>query len=115
MPHANSVLQAVSWVQWFCYSVAYRAGEPKPQPGTLKFVRHYRQIFIGIVIAYILFTIYQADWELQREGNLYKLLGTPVDVEESGLRSRFRVLLVRGPSQTLWGMLIEFQDTSVSS
>lgn len=48
-----------------------------------------------IYAAYFVFTIYEVDFELQRAGNAYVDLGVPLNVDDSGLASRFRKLTVR--------------------
>lgn len=50
---------------------------------------------MAVYSAYFLFTIYEVDWNLQREGSAYTHLGIPPNVSESGLASRFRKLTVR--------------------
>lgn len=42
---------------------------------------------------YLLYTVYEADWVLQREGNFYRDLGVPFDAEEKRIRSKARRLL----------------------
>lgn len=77
------------------YSIFIRAGDPKPQPGSPKFTKHRRYILIAIYFAYFAFTIYEVDFNLQRSSNLYNELGVPIDVDESGINSRFRKLTIR--------------------
>ncbi len=45
--------------------------------------------------AYFAFTIYEVDFNLQRSSNAYNVLGVPIDVDESGINSRFRKLTVK--------------------
>jgi hypothetical protein len=45
-----------------------------------------------VIVAYLLYTIYEADWQLQQEGNFYSLLGVPPDAEEKKIQSQFRRL-----------------------
>jgi hypothetical protein len=87
--------QLAGWVQSIYYSIFIRAGEPKPQPGTVRFVKHRRIILMTVYLAYFLFTIYEVDYELQRKSNAYTDLGVPLDVNESGLASHFRRLTMR--------------------
>ncbi|KAF2128007.1 hypothetical protein P153DRAFT_432422 [Dothidotthia symphoricarpi CBS 119687] len=86
---------AAGWTQTVLYSIFIRAGSPKPQPGSQRFISHRRAILIAIYAAYFLFTIYEVDFNLQRSGNAYNLLGVPIDVDESGLNSRFRRLTIK--------------------
>ncbi|PSN72662.1 hypothetical protein BS50DRAFT_545377 [Corynespora cassiicola Philippines] len=83
------------WAQTVLYSIFIRAGDPKPQPGSPRFMRHRRQILMAVYVAYFAFTIYEVDFDLQRASNAYNDLGVPIDVDESGLQSRFRKLTVR--------------------
>ncbi|KAF2111996.1 hypothetical protein BDV96DRAFT_580968 [Lophiotrema nucula] len=86
---------AAGWIQVILYSIFIRAGDPKPQPGSPRFVRHKRQIMMLVYAAYFLFTIYEVDYNLQRASHAYNDLGVPVTVDDSGLASRFRKLTVR--------------------
>ncbi|KAF2475936.1 uncharacterized protein BDR25DRAFT_253586 [Lindgomyces ingoldianus] len=83
------------WTQTILYGIFIRAGDPKPPPGSLRFVRHRRQLLMLIYAAYFAFIIYEIDFNLQRASNAYNDLGVPVNVGESGLQSRFRKLTVR--------------------
>ncbi|CAA9967030.1 hypothetical protein PTNB73_09863 [Pyrenophora teres f. teres] len=86
---------AAGWVQTILYSIFIRAGNPKPHPGSPRFIKHRRNILIAIYAAYFVFTIYEVDFNLQRSSNAYNDLGVPINVDESGLNSRFRKLTVR--------------------
>lgn len=88
-------MQAAGWAHTVLYSIFIRAGDPKPQPGSLRFVQHRRNILIAIYAAYFAFTIYEVDFNLQRSINAYNVLGVPIDVDESALNSRFRRLTLR--------------------
>jgi hypothetical protein len=86
---------AAGWVQTIAYGLFIRAGDPKPQPGSARYNNHRRLILMAVYAAYFLFTVYELDWNLQREGNAYADLGVPLDVMDGGLQSRFRKLTVR--------------------
>ncbi|KAF3037936.1 hypothetical protein E8E12_004321 [Didymella heteroderae] len=86
---------AAGWAQSILYSIFIRAGDPKPQPGSVRFVKHRRQILIAIYLAYFAFTIYEVDFNLQRSSNVYNDLGVPISVDESSLNSRFRKITIR--------------------
>ncbi|KAF2730713.1 hypothetical protein EJ04DRAFT_499981 [Polyplosphaeria fusca] len=86
---------AASWAQTILYSIFIRAGDPKPQPGSPRYIRHRRQLLMAIYAAYFLFTIYEVDYNLQQTSHAYNDLGVPVAVDESGLASRFRRLTIR--------------------
>ncbi|KAH6845142.1 hypothetical protein B0I37DRAFT_177421 [Chaetomium sp. MPI-CAGE-AT-0009] len=80
------------WTQSLYYSITIRAGDPKPQPGTPRWAEHRRRIHIAVVTLYLLYTIYEADYELQRAGSYYTDLGVPLDATEREIKSRFRRL-----------------------
>ncbi|KEQ93272.1 hypothetical protein AUEXF2481DRAFT_335015 [Aureobasidium subglaciale EXF-2481] len=80
------------WAQSAFYAIWIRAGDPKPQPGTRQFVQHRRRINIIVIVAYLLYTIYEADFQLRMAGNFYQDLGVNLGVEERGINSRFRRL-----------------------
>jgi curved DNA-binding protein CbpA len=88
-------LQAAGWAQTVLYSIFIRAGDPKPQPGSTRFIKHRRYILIATYFAYFAFTIYEVDFNLQRASNAYNELGVPINVDESGINSRFRKLTIR--------------------
>lgn len=69
-----------------------RAGDPKPQKGTPLYNKHRRRIYITVVLAYLLYTIYEADYWLRRSGDFYTLLGVAHDADEKVIKSRFRRL-----------------------
>ncbi|KAF1831609.1 hypothetical protein BDW02DRAFT_641359 [Decorospora gaudefroyi] len=86
---------AAGWVQTVLYGIFIRAGDPKPQPGSPRFNKHRRNILIAVYAAYFAFTIYEVDFNLQRSSNAYNDLGVPIDVDESGVNSRFRRLTIK--------------------
>ncbi|EUC46701.1 hypothetical protein COCMIDRAFT_4243 [Bipolaris oryzae ATCC 44560] len=86
---------AAGWIQTVLYGIFIRAGDPKPQPGTPRFNKHRRHILIAVYAAYFAFTIYEADFNLQRSSNAYNDLGVPIDVDEGGINSRFRRLTIK--------------------
>jgi hypothetical protein len=76
------------------YGITVRAGDPKPQPGSPTYARHYRRIRIFLIAAYLLYTFYEASHVLRQKGDFYQLLSVPLDVDERGVKSRFRRLQV---------------------
>ncbi|EAQ92477.1 hypothetical protein CHGG_00712 [Chaetomium globosum CBS 148.51] len=80
------------WTQSLYYSITIRAGDPKPQPGTPRWAEHRLRIHIAVVALYLLYTIYEADYDLQRAGTYYTDLGVPLDATEREIKSRFRRL-----------------------
>ncbi|THY11467.1 membrane associated DnaJ chaperone-like protein [Aureobasidium pullulans] len=85
-------LLVTGWAQSAFYAIWIRAGDPKPQPGTQVFVKHRKRINIIVVLAYLLYTIYEADFQLRMAGNFYQDLGVGLRTDERGLQSRFRRL-----------------------
>jgi hypothetical protein len=69
-----------------------RAGDPKPQPGSPKYIQHRRRIHIIVVSAYLLYTIYEADWDIRQAGDFYQDLGIPHGASDRDIKSRFRRL-----------------------
>jgi preprotein translocase subunit Sec63 len=63
-----------------------------PLPGSPRYERHNRIIFVIVIISYLLYTIYEVDWNVQREGDFYRNLGVPTGVNERQLQSHFRKL-----------------------
>ncbi|KAF2091322.1 hypothetical protein K490DRAFT_34335 [Saccharata proteae CBS 121410] len=101
---ANSMLSWVGWwflptvvsyIQTFLYSLLIRAGDPKPQPGTPRYIKHRKIIHASVIITYLLYSIYEADWQLQRSPNFYNALSVPPDASERQIQSRFRRLTLQ--------------------
>ncbi len=80
------------WVQSIYYGIAIRAGDPKPQPGSPRYAEHRRRIHILVVTLYLLYTIYEADFELRRGGSFYTDLNLPLFATEREIKTRFRRL-----------------------
>ncbi|KAI9682161.1 MAG: hypothetical protein M1817_000215 [Caeruleum heppii] len=80
------------WVQSLYYGLTIRAGDPKPQPGSPRWNTHRRRIQIVVIAAYLLYTIVETDWEIRRAGDFYQDLGVTPDVDDRGIKSRFRRL-----------------------
>jgi hypothetical protein len=77
-------------LQKIYYGFTIRAGDPVPQPGTPLHNRHRRNILCVVIGTYLLYKVYEADWNLQREPDFYQALGVPLDVDERTLKSRIR-------------------------
>ncbi|KOS20300.1 Chaperone protein DnaJ [Escovopsis weberi] len=80
------------WVQTIYYGITIRAGDPKPLPGSPRFASDRRAIHILVVALYLLYTIYEADWALRREGSFYTDLGVPFAASDRDVKARFRRL-----------------------
>ncbi|SLM35657.1 DnaJ domain [Lasallia pustulata] len=80
------------WLQSLYYGITIRAGDPKPQPGTPLWLKHRRRIHMTVVLAYLLYTVVEADYEVLRDGDFYQDLGLPHNVDDKGIKSRFRRL-----------------------
>ncbi|KAI6836599.1 membrane associated DnaJ chaperone-like protein [Hortaea werneckii] len=102
---ANDLLSLAGWyflpnlvtgyLQTALYAVFIRAGDPKPAPGSVRFVKDRRRILIFVILAYLFYTIYEADYQLQQAGDFYSLLGVQHGVEERAIQSKFRRLTVQ--------------------
>jgi hypothetical protein len=79
-------------VQSIWYGITIRAGDPRPQPGTPRYIQHRRRIHIIVVSAYLLYTIYEADWDIRRASDFYQDLGVSHSATEREIKSRFRRL-----------------------
>lgn len=80
------------WAQSIYYSLTIRAGDPRPPPNSPRWQLHRRRIHTLVITLYLLYTIYEADWELQRGGSFYESLGVPFHASERDIKSRFRRL-----------------------
>ncbi|EHK26243.1 uncharacterized protein TRIVIDRAFT_35843 [Trichoderma virens Gv29-8] len=83
---------ATSWLQTIYYGLTIRAGDPKPAPGSPRFNHHRRNIHILVVAIYLSYTIYEADFDLRRQGSFYTDLGVPFSATDRDIKSRFRRL-----------------------
>ncbi|RKF54247.1 putative membrane associated chaperone [Erysiphe neolycopersici] len=83
---------ATGWVQSIYYSLTIRAGKPKPIPGSARFNRDRRRIYIGVISVYLLFTIYEADWEIRQKPNFLQILNLTETVNDREIKARFRRL-----------------------
>ena len=77
-------------MQSIYYGIIFKAGDPKPRPQSPRFQADRRRIYILIVSLYLLYTIYEADYELRRQSSYYADLGLPFDASERDIKSRFR-------------------------
>ncbi|KAI8963699.1 hypothetical protein F5Y11DRAFT_134775 [Daldinia sp. FL1419] len=80
------------WIQSIYYGFTIRAGDPKPAPNSPQYAEHRRRIHILVVSLYLLYTIYEADYEIRQDSNYYVDLGVPLSASERDIRSRFRRL-----------------------
>jgi hypothetical protein len=69
-----------------------RAGEPRPQPQSVKFERHRRRIFIFVITSYLLYTLYETFHQVQVAGDYYQVLGVSPFADDRAIKSRFRRL-----------------------
>ncbi|KAH7326102.1 hypothetical protein B0I35DRAFT_421917 [Stachybotrys elegans] len=81
-----------SWVQTIYYGITIRAGDPKPAPGSARFNEHRRVIHISVITLYLLYTIYETDYDLRRFSSYYVDLGVPFMANDREIKSRFRRL-----------------------
>lgn len=83
---------ATQFIQSLYYGVSIRAGDAKPTPGSPRHTKHRRRIHILVIVIYLLYTVVEADWEIRRKGDFYQDLGVSPDVDDRGIKSRFRRL-----------------------
>ncbi|CRK23063.1 hypothetical protein BN1723_012882 [Verticillium longisporum] len=57
------------WTQTIYYSITIRAGDPRPQPGSARYITHRRRIHFLVVSLYLVYTLYEADHDLRRDGS----------------------------------------------
>ncbi|KAH8671034.1 hypothetical protein BX600DRAFT_236632 [Xylariales sp. PMI_506] len=81
-----------SWTQTIYYSITIRAGDPRPPPNSPRFQEHRRRIHILVVSLYLIYTLYEADYQLARSSTYYADLGVPLSATEREIKSRFRRL-----------------------
>ncbi|KAK4503706.1 hypothetical protein PRZ48_004621 [Zasmidium cellare] len=101
----NSLVSLAGWyflpslvtgyVQTALYAIFIRAGDPKPAPGSPAFIKHRRWIQITCIVLYLLYTIYEADYQLLKEGDFYTLLNVPHSADDRTIQSKFRRLTVQ--------------------
>jgi len=90
------------WIQSFYYRLMTRAGDAYPVPGSPQHDRHRRNIFAMVIIGYLLYSVYEVDWKIQQDGDFYRDLGVPHNVDDRTLQSTFRRLtLVYHPDKFL--------------
>ncbi|KAF2967093.1 hypothetical protein GQX73_g6467 [Xylaria multiplex] len=80
------------WVQSIYYGLTIRAGDRRPPPNSARWQLHRRRIHTLVITLYLIYTIYEADWDLQRRGSFYSTLGVPLEATEREIKSRFRRL-----------------------
>jgi hypothetical protein len=85
------------WVQTLYYSLIIRAGSPKPAPGSARHASDRRRIQLLVVGLYLLYTIFEADYEVtRRTPSFYSDLGLSTNnPSEQQLKSAFRRLAAR--------------------
>lgn len=105
--HTNTNQLVTGYVQTALYAILIRAGDPKPAPGSPRFVRDRRRIHIFVIVVYLLYTVYEADYQLRLAGDFYQDLGVAHDVAEKAVQSRFRRLYVDPPIKITFDMFAD--------
>lgn len=80
------------YAQSIYYAVFIRAGDPKPAPGSPRYVRDRQRIHIAVILFYLLYTVVDADHQLRLAGDFYQDLGVAHDATEKAVQSKFRRL-----------------------
>ncbi|KAL4784522.1 hypothetical protein BJX76DRAFT_219079 [Aspergillus varians] len=124
-----SILSLIGWytlpkyvtntVLYVYYGITIRAGDPKPQPGSPRYARDRRRIFIAIVISYLLYNLLEVYLKIQNESNFYGILGVSPLSDDRTIKTRFRRLAAQhhpdklgaGSSGDLFVYLKQAQDT----
>lgn len=55
-------------------------------------MKHRRRIHCAVIVTYLAYTIFEADYYLRQDGNFYSDLGVGLDADEKIVKSRFRRL-----------------------
>lgn len=61
-------------------------------PQTPRYERHRRNIFLIVIVAYLLYTLYETFHQVQLAGDFYQALGVSPFADERTIKSRFRRL-----------------------
>ena len=80
------------WIQAVYYGITIRAGDPKPQPGSPRFVLHRQRIQITVIVIYLLYTLFEADYWIRQSKDFYQELGLTPAAGEKQIKSKFRRL-----------------------
>ncbi|KAI5818478.1 hypothetical protein BZA77DRAFT_277731 [Pyronema omphalodes] len=83
------------WVVSFYFRVMTRAGDPQPTPGTPLHNRVTKRVYITLISAYLLYTIYESYYDILQKPTFYDLLQVPHDVTAKDLKSQFRRLTIQ--------------------
>ncbi|KAL3469449.1 hypothetical protein BJX99DRAFT_73459 [Aspergillus californicus] len=113
---------ATNTVLYVYYGITIRAGDRKPQPGSPRYVRDRRRVFIGIVTIYLLYTLFEVFQQIQKEGDFYQILGVSPLSDERAIKAKFRRLAAQhhpdklgvGSSPDYFVYLKQAQDTLVN-
>ncbi|KAL2798556.1 hypothetical protein BJX66DRAFT_34736 [Aspergillus keveii] len=110
---------ATNLVLYVYYGLTIRAGDPKPQPGTPRYNRDRRRVFVAIVTTYLLYNLLEVYQKIQTEGDFYQALGVSPLSDERAIKTRFRRLAAQhhpdklgaGSSSDYFVYLKQAQDT----
>lgn len=69
-----------------------RAGDPKPQPGSPKYVIHRQRIQITVIVIYLLYTLFEADYWVRQNKDFFQHLGVTPSAGDKQIRTKFRRL-----------------------
>ncbi len=90
---SDMVTQMVTgWLQTIYYGITIRAGDPKPLPGTPRHTKHRQRIQITVIVIYLLYTLFEADYWIRKNGDFFQHLGLTPSAGEKQIKSKFRRL-----------------------
>lgn len=86
---------ATSFLQTLYYKLAFRVGDPTPQPGTALYAKHHRRIRVFVLCFYLVYTLVQGLYDIKLAGDFYTALGVTPYNSDREVKARFRRLAAR--------------------
>ncbi|CZT16176.1 related to CHAPERONE PROTEIN DNAJ [Ramularia collo-cygni] len=84
--------QVTAYAQPVLYRIFIRAGDPHPAPNSPRFIRDRKRIHTAVILLYLLYTIIDAEHQIQQSSNFYHVLKVPLDASKQAVGSRWRRL-----------------------
>lgn len=79
-----------SFIQTVYYGITIRAGDPKPQPGSPRYILHRQRIQITVIVVYLLYTLFEADYVVRQKKDFFQELGLTPSAGDKQIKSKFR-------------------------